>query len=194
MIRHYRISFSLIFLVLLASLTFWLDQAVQPSAIHQNNGQDQRPDYILEDISGIRMDHELVAKQTYFAEKMRYYLHDERIYFEQTHFLNKEPDKPVVRVNADHAEILNDGKNIQLTGHVKVVRGSDEDIKKLTMTTSSLELIPAQHLAKTDQPVVITRLNTTVNGVGLEFNNQKDEMKLLSRVRAVDLNIKRSNE
>ncbi len=188
--RHYHISFPLIFLALLAALTFWLDQAAQPSSAYQNNEQDQQPDYIFEDISGVRMDHVQAAQQNYYAEKMLQFLPDDKTYFERVRFFSNEPDKPVVRVNADHAELLDGGVNVQLTGHVKVVRGNDEDVEKLTMTTHALQLIPNQRLARTDQPVVITRMNTTVNGVGLEFNNRTDQMKLLSRVRAVDLNIK----
>lgn len=189
--RHYHISFLLLFLAILAALTFWLDQAIQPAKTLQVNGQSQRPDYILEDISGLRINHQQATRQHYQAKKMLHYLPNDKTDLEQTFFFNKALDKPMVRVNADYAELFNSGENVQLTGHVKVVRGRDEDVEKLTMTTHALQLIPAKHLARTDQPVVITRMNTTVKGTGLEFNNRTDQVKIFSRVRAVDLNTKK---
>lgn len=189
--RHYHISFPLLFLAILAALTFWLDQAVQPAATLQINGSEQRPDYILEDISGLRVNHPQALRQHYQAEKMLHYQPNDKTDLEQIFFYSKELNKPIVRVNADHAALLEGGENVLLTGHVKVVRGRDEDVEKLTMTTHALQLIPAQHLARTDQPVVITRMNTTVKGTGLEFNNRTDQVKIFSRVRAVDLNTKK---
>ncbi len=182
-----HLSFPLILLILLASLTFWLDQAVQPLATAQDDVY-RNPDYIVEDISGIRMNHELAIQQTFFAKKMFHYRHEESTQLEQTHFVSTAPDKPVMSVDADQAELSGNGADVYLTGNVVVLRGAEENEDKVTMKTSSLHLIPGEDIAKTDQAVVISRLNTTITGVGLDLNNRTGVIKLLSQIRAVDLN------
>ncbi len=183
--RRFHFSFPLILLVSLALLTFWLDRATLPRTTVSDDDFYLNPDYIVENISGIRMDHQRVVHRTFLAEKMLHYLNEDATYLEQVRFINTQPDSPVIRLRADQAKLYNSGENIYLTGNVAVLRGvENEDM--LTMMTNSLHLIPGENLVKTDQSVTISRLNTTVKAIGMEFDNDTGMVQLLSRVRAVD--------
>ena len=50
-------------------------------------------------------------------------------------------------------------------------------------TTSFLEVIPDQDIARTDRPVTIVDANTKITAIGLELNNKLRTMSLLSRVQ-----------
>jgi len=73
-----------------------------------------------------------------------------------------------------------------LTGDVVALRGADDQKDKITLKTNFLHLIPNEDLVKSDQPVTISRLNTKINAIGLELNNQTGMIQLLTQVRAVN--------
>lgn len=181
-----HISSPLILLIFLALLTFWLDRITRPS--EQGGGDDLyvNPDYIVDDISGIRMDHERGIQRKFTAERLFHYLDEEITQMEQVSFINIEPEKPLMRLSADRAEIKSKGKNIYLTGNVTAIRGTDDEKSKITLMTDFLQLIPDESLVKTDRAVTIARLNTTIHSTGLEFNNHIGEIQLLSKVKAVN--------
>jgi lipopolysaccharide export system protein LptC len=186
MISRLHISFPLIFFVLLALLTVWLDQITLPP---EQTGEDDlylNPDYIVEDLTGIRMDHERAIQRKFTAKKLFHYLNEDVTQMEQVSFINAKPGKPLIRMRADRAEVKNEGKNIYLTGNVTVLRGSDDEKGKITLMTNFLHLIPDEDLVKTDQSVTISRSNTTINAIGLELNNHNGKIQLLSKVKAVD--------
>lgn len=181
---HLPFSFSYIFIAVLALLMFWMNYVVVSPMTTQNDGLFNHPDYIVENLSGIQMDHESTIQYVFSAEKMLHYLDEEITYLEQPYFISNEPDKPVVRVTAEKAEL--NGENIYLTDSVTVLRGADEDEDKITMVTSYLHLMPDDNIAKTNKAVSIVMKNSTMNAVGLELNNHTGVLQLLSEVRAVE--------
>jgi lipopolysaccharide export system protein LptC len=54
---------------------------------------------------------------------------------------------------------------------------------EMTLTTTFLHVIPDKDLVMTDREVTLTHGNSTVNSVGLEFNNKTRQLKLLSNVK-----------
>ena len=184
MFNHLRPSVLLAILVLLALLTFWVTNAVVPTTSNQGNGLNQKPDYIIDNLSGIRANHESAVQRNFSAKKLLYYLDGDETYMDNPYFVNTESQKPVMRVKADKAQLIGEGENVYLTGNVKVLRGDDSD--KITMQTSYLHLIPDENIAKTDKTVVFSRKNTTINAIGLELDNHTGIVQLLSRVRASD--------
>jgi lipopolysaccharide export system protein LptC len=188
MFKHLHLSFPLVVFVTLILLTYWLDQATHPQTLITDDALYQNPDYIVKNISGIRKDHERGIHRAFFAETMTHYIDDDITQLEQTRFINTETSVPLIRVHANQAKLAGNGEDIYLTGDVTVLRGADEDEDLLTMMTDYLHLIPHQNLVKTNQSVKISRLNTTINAIGLELDNNTGVIQLLSRVRAIDNN------
>ncbi len=184
MFNHLRPSVLLVILVLLALLTFWVTNAVVPTTSKNGNGVNQNPDYIIENLSGIRANHESTVQRNFSAKKLLHYLDGDVTHMENPYFINTEIQKPVMRLKADKAQLLGEGENVYLMGNVRVLRGEDSD--KITMKTSYLHLIPDENIAKTDKTVVFSRKNTTINAIGLELDNHTGIVQLLSRVRATD--------
>ncbi len=188
MYKRLQLSFPLVVIVGLILLAYWLDQVTHPQALTANDAFDHSPDYIVKNISGIRKDHERDIHRAFLAEKMTHYINEDITRLEQTRFINTETSTPLIRVHADQAKLAGHGEDIYLTGDVTVKRGKDDDDDLLTMMTDYLHLIPDQNLVKTDRSVRISRLNTTINAIGLELDNNTGVIQLLSRVRAIDNN------
>ncbi len=188
MYKRRHLSLPLIIFVALISLTYWLDQATLPQTLTPENALYQEPDYIVENISGIRQDYEQNIHRAFFAKTMKHYIDDDITQLEQIRFVNTETRAPLIRLHANQARLAGNGEDIYLTGDVTVLRGADTDEDLLTMMTNYLHLIPDQNLVKTDQSVRISRLNTTINAIGLELDNNTGVIQLLSQVRAMDSN------
>jgi len=94
MVNRLHISSPLILLILLALLTFWLDRITQPSEQIGDNNLYVNPDYIVEDLSGIRMDHERAIQRKFTAKKLFHYLNEDVTQMEQISFINAKPGKP----------------------------------------------------------------------------------------------------
>ncbi|MEK6735160.1 MAG: LPS export ABC transporter periplasmic protein LptC [Pseudomonadota bacterium] len=179
-------SFPLIFFVILVVLTVWLDRITQPTQSASDAHFYHHPDYIVEDLSGIRMDYERGVHREFFAKKLTHYVDEKTSQMENIYFVNTEPDDPLIRLQSDRAEVHGNGDNIYLTENVAISRGMDDEKGKITLVTDFLHILPKESIVKTDQPVKITRMNTTIHAVGLELNNHTGMIQLLSQVRAVD--------
>lgn len=179
-------SFPFIIIVVLASLLFGLNYVIVPPMTAQNDALFNQPDYIVENLSGIQMNHESAIQHVFSAEKMLHYLSDEITYLEGPYFISSEPGKPVMQLTSEKAELQESGANIYLTKDVTVLRGNDEDEDKITMVTSFLHLMPDDNIARTHKAVSIMMKNATMNAVGLELDNDTGILQLLSKVRAVE--------
>ena len=184
--RYLSFSFPFILIAALALIMFGLNYVVVPPMTAQNDDLFNQPDYIVENLSGIQMNHESDIQHVFSAEKMLHYLDDEVTYLERPYFISNEPNKPVMRLTAGKAELQESGENIYLTGNVTVLRGGDEDEDKITMVTSFLHLMPDDNIARTNKAASIMMKNATMNAVGLQLNNNTGILQLLSKVRAVE--------
>lgn len=183
-----RLYFSFLFslIIVLALLMFWVNYVVVSPLTLQDNGLFEQPDYIIENLSGIQMNHVDAVEHFFSAKKMLHYLDEKVTYLEQPYFISAEPGKPEMRIKAEKAELMENGENIHLTENVTVLRGVDGDEDKITMTTSYLHLVPGENIARTNKAVEITTKNTTMDAVGLELNNQTGVLQLLSRVKVAE--------
>ena len=172
-------------LVLLAAATFWLDKVVQPPAMMEDGSAHRDPDYMLEGLSAIRMNHDGVARYTLFAKKMLHYSDDDSTHLEQPRLVNATPGKPVVQIKADQGELPGSSDDVYLTGNVTWLRNAGNGSNKATMVTSSLHIIPDDDIARTDKAVTITEGNTTINAVGMELDSRANVTRLLSQVKVV---------
>jgi len=48
-----------------------------------------------------------------------------------------------------------------------------------------LHIVPNDNIAKTDKPVTITEANTIINAVGMEYDDDTQIIRLLSKVKFV---------
>lgn len=170
-----------VLLAALAGLTYWLDQRVQP--LGPLRGAAGSPDFIIDDLVATRMNATGTPRYAVRAKKVVHYPADNSAVLEDPDVTHFEPGEAPVLIKASHGEISNNGENIYLSGSVDVRRLPYANEPGMSLQTSYLHVIPDLDLAKTNREVTLTRGNSTVKSVGLEFNNATRTLKLLSNVK-----------
>ena len=178
-----NISSPLLFFVILALLTVWLDYLSRPSAQGKDDGLYYNPDYIAENLTGVRVDHQQEIQRQFSAQKLSHYLHEKTTHLEHINFLNQDSQKPMLSIKAGRAIVQNKGKEIDLMDNIVAVRGADDEKIKITLTTDFLRLNPNENLITTDHAVTIIRHKSRIEAKGLEFNNRIGQIQLLSAVK-----------
>ena len=174
----------LLLLLSLAILTFWLDQKVQQAPDSGDPSLRHDPDFIIEGFSSTRMNPDGSHRYTLAAKKMLHYPDDKSTQLFTPDFVYFDSLRGPVKIRADTADISTNGENAYFNGNVRLTRDPYQDHPELLLTTTYLHIIPDQNLAKTDKLATLTEGNSTVSAVGLEFDQQKDSLKLLSQVKA----------
>lgn len=186
MISRLLSGFPLLLLALLAALLFWVNQSARvPSPVQDEGSRRAAPDYMIENFSAVRTDRDGISRHLLSAKRMLHYPDDDTTDLEQPRFINTEPGKPAMQVDADEAKMSANGEDIYLTGNVRVLRSAGKGRGETAMTTSFLHLLPDDGIAKTDRPVVITEANAVIKAVGMEVSNRTQVTRLLSQVRVV---------
>lgn len=183
MINSLPNKFPIILIILLALFTFWVDKTVRQPTREQEQDPKRNPDYIMENFSTYRVDHIRKKHEKLLAEKMLHYVANNATYFEQPRLMNSKMNKLGMRVRADKANMSGD-KDIHLSGNVKVVR-YDTGGKETTMTTSYLHINQDDDISKTNKPATIIQNNTIINTVGIEIDNNTQNIHLLSDVKFI---------
>lgn len=165
----------------LAALTYWLDQVVEPTADANRDAND--PDIVVEHLAATQMTLQGAPRYAVEAKRLLHYPEDRATFLEFPELTHFEEGGVPVSIRSDEGELSPDGKDAYFRGNVVVRRPAYGDEEEMTLTTSYLHVTPDQNLARTDREVTLTRGDSTVHSVGLEFNNQTREVKLLSRVR-----------
>ena len=183
MINSLPNKFPIILIILLALFTFWVDKTVRQPNREKEQGQEKKPDYIMENFSTYRVDHIREKHEKLLAEKILHYVANDATYFEQPRLINSKMNKPGMRVRADKANMSGDD-DIHLNGNVKVIR-YDVGGKETTMTTSYLHINRDNDISKTNKPATIIQNNTIINTVGIEIDNNTHIIHLLSDVKFI---------
>ena len=166
----------------LAALTYWLDQRVQPAGSGRNDSAGE-PDFIVSDFNATRMDLEGAPRYSVAAKRMIHYVSETDTVLEFPKLTSYEKKDAPLTIEAREGRLAPGGTDAYFIGDVRLHQPAHDDEEEMSMTTSYLHVIPDQNLAKTDREVTLTRGNSIVNSVGLEFNNVTRNVKLLSRVR-----------
>lgn len=172
-----------LFLVgILVALTFWLDRIAQPSARGPGASRHD-PDYIVDNLSAVRMGETGTASYTLSAAKMMHYPDDDTTVLSAPKFVSYRTAAAPVTVTASQAVVSATGEHVYFQDDVRVTRAATRDASELVVRTAFLHVIPDLNIAKTDRTVTITDAATTVTAEGLELNSETRIIKLLSRVR-----------
>lgn len=175
---------TLLFLVLFAGLTLWLDRVVQPAGPKLDGSTRHEPDYIVDNFNAIKLDLNGQPHFTLAAIKMTHYPDDLTTTLERPHFIGLNPKTAPYHMYALHGTITEDGDHAYFRDNVRVVREAYGKDSELTLNTSYLHIIPEESIAETDKPVVIQDAHTHITAVGLKLDKDKHQFKLLSRVKA----------
>lgn len=172
--------FPLLLIALLASLTFWLDQAVQQGP-KSDAVERHDPDFIIDNVVARSMGADGKVKHTLYASRTIHYPHDDSTKLESPRFVSNASARAPVTITSRTGTVSSGGENVYFETDVRATRAAYADRSELVLTTSYLHVIPDENLARTDRPVTITDAHTVAKAVGLELNSETRIVKFLSR-------------
>jgi len=179
-----RYWLSLLPLLGLLGVTYWLNQQVQPGSDKPDSGKRHDPDAVMENFSAIELNEQGVPRFIMAAKKMRHYPDDDSTVLEVPRLSVLSAEHPAIHIIARHGNISSKGDEIFLHNDVEVLREASTQQEEMTLHTEYLHIIPDKDLANTDHAVTIADAHNTARAIGLEMNNKARTLKLLSQVRS----------
>lgn len=182
MIHRLSAMAPILFLIILAAASVWLERAVQ-SAFPEEKKLRHDPDFWAENLIVKKYGPEGTLKNTLTVSKMVHYPDDD------TTILTKPSMRyhrtPSVTVSATTGLMSTDGKEIVLVDKALVTRESIETKPATQVATRILTLFTDDERAVSREPVTITQGLTVINGSGLDANNGTGITVVSGRVNGI---------
>lgn len=179
------IVFPLALLLLLAMLTFWIDKSVQPQLPKLDGSSRHDPDYIMNNFETTQTDVDGALRYKLAASEMRHFPDTDATDLIKPRFTQFAKDKPYTKLEGDTGNVSSDGEQVEVFGHVLVMREAFGDKGVMTVETDYLKILPNEEYATTDRPVVIKQApGTVIYATGLIYEKQQQTVTLLNKVRA----------
>ena len=174
--------FPLVLLVLLAALTYWLDRAVQMPVASPEKQLLHDPDFMVEKLLATRMDVNGRVRDTLHAAKMVHFPDDDSTELTLPRFMSYARGAPLT-ITSKQGLVSSNAGNLYFHDAVRVTRAPQAGKSALLVTTEYLHVVPDDNIAKTDRRVTISDDAMTIEGVGMELNNDTRILKLNAGVR-----------
>jgi lipopolysaccharide export system protein LptC len=169
----------LMLMILLAGITYWINQIVQADGQRKPLRHD--PDYIITDFNVRRFDVNGILQHTLIADKMVHYPDDDTSVVTSPHLINHR--QPVTEIFARQGLVGTQAKQIDFVDDVRVVRqGATGQALATVMETRLLTVFPDDEIGHTLTPVTITQGKSIITGNRLELNNKSGIAVLIGRV------------
>jgi lipopolysaccharide export system protein LptC len=175
--------FPLALMLSLALLTFYLERTVreeeQPPEPRRHD-----PDYLVTKFTTTTYTSEGAAQTVMSAERMVHYPDDDTTELFEPRVVQAKPNQPRYSVRADRGQLSRDGDEIFLYGHVLLVRDASAHGPEARMTTDFLHVLRDRSLVRSDRLVKIVEGGRSLQGRGMEYNNDTRSLVLRSEVVA----------
>lgn len=114
-------------LVLFLGLFWWLPDALVEPAMRLTGTGSQEPDYWVRNFSVTAMGDNGTPRYVLRAESLTHYPGDESTRLERPQLVQYDQGGVPVLTVADSGRVSPDGKNLRMTGNVKIIRGPETD-------------------------------------------------------------------
>lgn len=184
MLTRSALFFPLALAVLLALLTFWINQTVEQQGPKIDGSNRHDPDYTMHNFVTTQTDMLGKVKYILAATEMVHYPDDDSTVLQRPRFTQYTADKPYTQIEGLRGYVSSNGEQVELVDNVKVVRQAFEGKGEMQLLTEKLLILPKQDLVKTDAPVTITQApKTVITGTGMIYDKKAQTMTLLNRVK-----------
>lgn len=181
--RH-AIIFPLVLALMLALVTFWINQTVleQGPKIDGSNRHD--PDYMLHNFVTTQTDALGKLRYVLAAAEMTHYPDDDSTVLQRPRFTQFTVNKPYTQIQGLRGYVSSDGEEVEFVDNVKVVREATAEKGEMQLLTERLLIEPNKDLATTNAAVTIKQApKTVIKAVGMVFDKKNQTITLLKRVK-----------
>lgn len=177
--------FPLTLLLALAGLTFWLRFATELPEPRRDGKHRHDPDYIINDATMRKIDQTGTLKYTLKATEIRHFPDDDSTEMKLPRLVYLHPKKPTTTMSADFGLMSKDGEQVDLTGNVHIHRAASPTEAEVVAITPTLTILPDDEKAFTKSPVLITKGQSWMKGIGMKVDNRLQTYVLESQAVAV---------
>ncbi len=175
--------FPLALMLALAGLTFWLERMVREEEGAHPSLRRHDPDYVVDNLAHTRFNVKGMVESTLAAAKMLHYPDDDSTDLIAPRVVQTKPNEPRLTVTADRGTLSQDGEEVFLYGNVQLVREAGPERAEIRMRTSFMHVAQSHSVIRTDRHVVIMEENRQLQGRGMEYRNDTQELFLREQVR-----------
>lgn len=175
-------SFPIVILVILAGLSFWLEQATEVPLIKNDGKTRHDPDTLVDQLVVHRFGPDGQLQYKLVADHMEHYPDDESSLVQAPRLTSLRPGSPDVVLTGKQALVTQQGKHVLVQENVVVTRAAYADREALVARTEELTVLPDDGKAFNAHPVHITQGESWMKGTGLELDNNQGTFSLQANV------------
>jgi lipopolysaccharide export system protein LptC len=170
-------------LLLLAALSFWIEQSVQ---LASNGSLAARtdPEGIMENFEALRTDAAGRPHYRLTAKKLKHYTGSKLTELESPRFVQLDAESGEVSAMAHQATVSADGSEVTLQGDVIVERAARPGQSAMSLRTAQLRVFPEQDLLQAPGTVDVRDDTLTLRAGAMEYDAKQRIIKLTGRVKA----------
>lgn len=183
MIMRGSLWLPLAILLVLAVLSFWIEQSVRISADGSPTAPSE-PEGIMENFNALRADAAGNPHHRLTAKRLKHYSGSKRTELEAPRFAQYDAGAGDVRASAREGTVSADGSEVDLRGDVEVERAARAGQSAMTLRTAQLLLFPDRDLLRAPGAVDIHDDSLSLRANAMEYDAKRRVIKLTGRVQA----------
>lgn len=184
MLTRSALFFPIVLAILLALLTFWINQTVEQQGPKIDGSNRHDPDYTMHNFVTTQTDAAGQLRHVLAAAEMLHYPDDDTTVLQRPRFTQYTVNKPYTQIEGLRGYISSNGEEVELVDNVKIVRQAFEGKGEMQVLTEKLLILPKQDLVRTDAPVTIKQApKTVITAIGMVYDKKKQTVTLLNRVK-----------
>ena len=177
--------FPLSLMLALASLTFWLRYATEMPELRHDGKNRHDPDFIVSDGTLRKIDATGRLQSTLQASEIRHYPDDDSSDLTKPRLTYLYTTRPNVSIAAERGHSNKGGQQVDLYDKVQITRAASEKGEEMNGYTEQLTVLPDDEKAFTKSPVLITKGQSWMKGIGMKVDNRLQTYVLESQAVAV---------
>lgn len=178
-------SISIGLFAVLAAASWGLNQYLQRGRYAQGPMADSGPNAVIENPKIIRTDARGNAQYRLDAKRIVHSQQSDRSVIDQPVMISLTADRPRTSMWADQAVATNQQNQIELEGNVIITRDAFDGQPPAKITTSRATVFVQEERATTDAPVLVQRGLSTLQGIGMRFDQKTQRIEIVSESRMV---------
>jgi lipopolysaccharide export system protein LptC len=177
-------TLSLVLLLGLAAITTYLAQQASNATIERAEKRiTHDPDYFVEGFQFTSVNARGEAAYRVSAQRLEHYPDDDSVSYRKPILISLDPDKPQVAIRAERGTASSGGEQTRLYDNVVLTRQADANRDALTITTDFALILSNEDIVRSDRPVLIRSGASSLQGVGMEFNNMTRQLRIDAQVK-----------
>lgn len=172
----------LMLLTFLAALTFWLERATQVDSAASADKIRHDPDFIVSELTMRHFNLDGSLQHALQSKEMRHYPDDDSTHIAEPSLIFYAHAQPT-RLSARRARVSEDGKLVELSEDVRMVRDASAESSEMVLTTSAMQVYPDDEMARASVPVTIVSGRNVVHGTAMEADHRAHLFTLSGRVQ-----------